>query len=204
MPKLKLSKSNLQTQRSQLQLYRRLLPSLDLKRRQLAMEYERARANYDRVLREIGESDVTIGQKLPMLSNGDIDVSGLVRLKQCDIGEENLVGVRLPVLRAVEVEVAEYSKMARPEWVDELVRQLRIAVEGRVRLAVAKRRFELITKSLRIITQRVNLFERILIPQTQGNIRRIRIFLGDLEREAVVRSKLAKSRNVAAVAEDAT
>src|ERR1041384_5783999 len=99
MPKLKLSKSNLQVQRIQLQLYRRLLPSLDMKRRQLALENERARAEYEKVHRDIEETDANIGRRLPMLASGDVDVSGMVRLKQCIVDEENIVGVRVPGAR---------------------------------------------------------------------------------------------------------
>ena len=47
-------------------------------------------------------------------------------------------------------------------------------------------------QAVRRITQRVNLFEKILIPTAKKNIQRIRIYLGDAERAAVVTSKLAK------------
>lgn len=209
MPKVKLSKSALQVQRTQLQLYQRLLPSLDLKRRQLTIEHERARAQLSQAKLALGDLETTIGNQLPMLAYTGIDLTGLVSVKRFVLDEENVVGVRLPALRALEVEVADYSLMARPAWVDELVNKLQIAAEQHVRVEVAARRMEVLGKSVRQITQRVNLFERVLIPEAKRNIRRIRIFLGDLERDSVVRSKLAKSRHkveVAAVAmaEDAT
>jgi V/A-type H+-transporting ATPase subunit D len=205
MPKVKLSKSALQVQRTQLQLYQRLLPSLDMKRRQLTLEYAKATTEYAQAHRAVEDLDTVIGRQLPMLACADIDLAGLVKLKKCVLSEENVVGVRLPALKAIEVEVADYSMMARPAWVDQLVTRLRMAAEQRMRADVAGRRLQLINKSLRQITQRVNLFERILIPQAKENIRRIRIFLGDLERDSVVRSKLAKSRGVAlSIAEDAT
>jgi V/A-type H+-transporting ATPase subunit D len=204
MPRLKSSKSALQVQRTQLQLYQRLLPSLDMKRRQLTLEHEKAKTQLADARRAVGESEMTIGRDLPMLANTELDLSGLVRLKSCELAEENVVGVRLPVLRAIQVEVADYSRMARPTWVDQLVRRLRLVAEQRMRIEVAERRLEILGKSVRQITQRVNLFERILIPDAKKNIRRIRIFLGDLERDSVVRSKLAKSHGEPVYAEDAT
>jgi V/A-type H+-transporting ATPase subunit D len=39
----------------------------------------------------------------------------------------------------------------------------------------------------------VNLFEKILIPTAKKNIQRIQIFLGDADRSAIVRSKIAKA-----------
>jgi V/A-type H+-transporting ATPase subunit D len=39
----------------------------------------------------------------------------------------------------------------------------------------------------------VNLFDKILIPDTKKNIKRVQIFLADMERAATVRSKIAKA-----------
>ncbi len=50
---------------------------------------------------------------------------------------------------------------------------------------------------MRTVTQRVNLFDKVLIPQTRENIKRIRIALSDAERAAVVRSKIAKKKRAA-------
>ncbi|MEM6429093.1 MAG: V-type ATP synthase subunit D, partial [Deinococcota bacterium] len=44
-------------------------------------------------------------------------------------------------------------------------------------------------------TQRVNLFDKVLIPNAQETIRRIQIFLADADRAAVVRAKLAKQKH---------
>ena len=50
------------------------------------------------------------------------------------------------------------------------------------------------TAELRTTSQRVNLFEKVKIPECRENIRRIRIMLGDLETSAVARSKIAKRK----------
>jgi V/A-type H+-transporting ATPase subunit D len=54
--------------------------------------------------------------------------------------------------------------------------------------------------AVRRITQRVNLFEKVLIPQTRENIRRINVYLGDAERAAVVGAKIAKRKREAEAA----
>jgi V/A-type H+-transporting ATPase subunit D len=89
-----------------------------------------------------------------------------------------------------------YSMLARPAWVDRLAQRLRDAAELRARVRVQGERAQILGQSLRRITQRVNLFERILIPSVKQNIKRIQIFLGDLDREAVIRSKLSKGKHV--------
>ncbi len=194
MAKLKLSKSALQQERNQLKLFERTLPSLDLKRRQLSVELARARREHAAARQAVEELETSIGRQLPMLANPDIAVSGLVRMTDFELGEENVVGVRLPLLERIECSVADYSLLAKPAWVDVLVERLKDAAEQRTRVLVAAERVRILEVQERRVTQRVNLFDKILIPTAKRNIQRIQIYLGDAERAAVVRSKLAKSK----------
>ncbi len=192
MAKLRLSKNSLQQQQQQLKLYQRLLPSLDLKRRQLTVETQKARAEHKAALAAAESLDAHIGRELPMLADEELDLGGLVEMTGYRVGEQNLVGTRLPILDHVEFAVADYSRLATPAWVDILVERLKDAAEARVRARVAGQRVRTLDQAVRRITQRVNLFEKILIPTAKKNIQRIRIYLGDAERAAVVTSKRAK------------
>lgn len=194
MERLRLNKSELKRQRDQLKLYQRVLPSLDLKRRQLAIEHATCRARAAELERELANVLEVVGREVPMLANPSIDLAGLVKVKDVVLGTENLVGLELPVLRSVESEIASYSYLVRPVWVDTAGERLRDAARLEIALAVARERFARVDYALKRITQRVNLFERVLIPDARKNIRRIEIALDDLAREAVVRSKIAKSR----------
>ncbi|MEX0795013.1 MAG: V-type ATP synthase subunit D [Pirellulaceae bacterium] len=192
MAKLRLSKNSLQQQQQQLKLYRKLLPSLDLKRRQLTVEAQKARAEHRAGITAADSLEGHIGNELPMLADEELDFSGLVEMEGYRLGEENVVGTRLPILEHVEFTVADYSRLATPAWVDLIVLRLKDAAEARVRARVAGQRVQILDQAVRRITQRVNLFEKILIPTASKNIQRIRIYLGDAERAAVVTSKLAK------------
>ena len=194
MARLKLSKASLQQERTKLKLYEKLLPSLELKRRQLVIELDKARKEYAGARADLERVEARVGPELPMLANTEIDLKGLVKMTAFDLGQENVVGVRLPVLRKVECQVAEYSPLAKPAWVDALVERLRDAAEARTRIQVAAQRVRILQRAERRITQRVNLFEKILIPQARENIERIQIWLGDMARAAVVQAKLAKAR----------
>ncbi len=192
MAKLKLSKSSLQEQRSQLSLYQRTLPSLDLKRRQLSVELAKAKKALASARQAVEQLEASIGEQLPMLANTDIEVGGLVRMTDFELAEENVVGVRLPLLKSIHCTVADYSLLAKPAWVDVLVERLKEAAEERTRVLVDAERVRILEYQERRVTQRVNLFDKILIPTAKKNIQRIQIVLADAERAAVVRSKLAK------------
>ena len=194
MAKIRLSKHELARQRTNLKLYQKLLPSLDLKRRQLTVELTKARQELEQTRSAVDTLETKIGQELPMLAFTEIDVDGLVEMEAFELGEQNVVGVRLPVLKRIDCRVADYSMLGKPAWVDVLVDRLRDAAEQRTRLQVAEERVRLLQKAVRRTTQRVNLFERILIPRSKEAIKRIMIYLGDQERSAVANSKLTKAK----------
>lgn len=194
MAKIKLSKHELARQRNNLKLYQKLLPSLDLKRRQLTVELKRARTELEYTAAAVDALETRIGEELPMLALTEIDVDGLVRMKDFALGEENVIGVRLPVLERVDFAMADYSMLGKPAWVDVLVDRLKDAAERRTQLQVAEERVRLLERAVRRTTQRVNLFERILIPRSRDAIKRIMIYLGDQERSSVANSKLTKAK----------
>ena len=192
MAKLSLSKSGLQKQREDMRLYERVLPSLDLKRMQLSGELKRARQQLAEAEAEVEKLNKRVADQLPMLANREIDVSGLVQVESFQIEEENLVGVKLPALVEVKCTVRPYSMLAKPHWVDMLVEQLKQMVDQKTRVQVAAERVRLLEQAERRVTQRVNLFDKILIPTAKKNIQKIQIYLADADRAAVVRSKLTK------------
>jgi V/A-type H+-transporting ATPase subunit D len=194
MARLALNKAALTRQNQQLKSYRAYLPSLDMKRRALLAEQGKARRELKEERKRLEELNPLIAERLPMLSDERVDLAGLVRVARVQSEEENLMGARLPVVRRIEFEVADYALLGKPHWVDPLVEYLKQALELRMRLRVAERRLGLLDDAVRIITQRVNLFDKVLIPRARENIKRIRIHLSDEERAAVVRAKLAKRK----------
>ena len=194
MAKLKLSKHALHEQQEQLKLYQRLLPSLDLKRRQLSIEVKNAQEEYEAARSAVDALETRIGEELPMLADKDFRLGGLVQLKSCKVVEQNVVGVKLPFLDSIDCTVADYSQLATLPWVDMLVQRLKDATEQRMRAEIAGERRSILQTAVRRITQRVNLFEKILIPTAKQNIQKIRIYLGDAERASVITSKLAKKK----------
>jgi V/A-type H+-transporting ATPase subunit D len=52
----------------------------------------------------------------------------------------------------------------------------------------------LLEKELLSTSQRVNLFEKVKIPETEENIKKISIYMADQQVSAVVRSKISKRK----------
>ncbi len=203
---LALNKSSLKQQRDQLKMFRRFLPSLDLKRQQLLAALKEARRELATVQQEVESLHNELKDLLPLLGSSTIgtqDLTSLVAIRSVEIEEQNVLGTQLPVAREVDFDVKDYSTLVTPFWVDLLVDKVEQLAELQVHFQVREERVKRLDYAARKITQRVNLFEKVLIPQARENIRRIVIFLSDQERAAVVRSKIAKNKNAAASMERA-
>jgi V/A-type H+-transporting ATPase subunit D len=194
MARMQLNKAALHRQQAQLRSYRRFLPSLDLKRRQLLQELRRERAALAAAEADLTAVSDRAAERLPMLANPNVDLAGLVRVSDVELGEENRLGTVLPTLVDVQAQVRPYGLLAKPHWVDALAEELQAAARRTLEIRLHVARAERLAAALKIVTQRVNLFEKVLIPRTEAHIRRIRVQLSDAERAAVVRAKIAKTK----------
>ena len=201
MAKLALNKSSLARESAQLSEYKRFLPSLELKRLQIMAERAKAKetairldADYEREFEELARS-------LPMLANEHVPLEGLVALKGVVKGEQNLSGTKLPTLEDIDVETEPYSLLARPHWVDPYVKGMQDLLRLSQEREVARERIKRLLEAEAVISRRVNLFEKVLIPQAERNIKKIRMALADAERDAVVRAKISKRKTAARSAE---
>lgn len=194
MAKKALNKSVLHKETKQLKTFKKFLPSLDLKRRQLLAEQKKCQELEAGLVNELIELERKVETELPMLSCGFVKLEDLVSIASVQVEEENLVGVELPVLRQVDVRIKEYSLLGKPHWVDFMVACLQQAVKLNVELKILQQRNELLDVAVKKITQRVNLFDKVLIPRSEQHIRKIKIVLSDAERAGVVRAKIAKAK----------
>lgn len=201
MARLALNKSSLARETSQLAEYRRFLPSLELKRLQIMAERAKARERAAKLDAAYETEFDTLSHTLPMLANRNVPLEGLVSLKTVVKGEQNLSGTILPTLDDIEVETQPYSRLARPHWVDPYVKGMQDLLRLKIERDIAKERIERLIEAEAVISRRVNLFEKVLIPQAEKNITKIRMALADAERDAVVRAKISKRKTAARAAE---
>jgi len=202
MAKLALNKSSLARESAQLAEFKRFLPSLELKRLQIMAERAKAKETVARLDLDYEQRFTDLASSLPMLANEQVPLEGLVSLKETVRGEQNLSGTILPVLEDVELDTKPYSLLARPHWVDPYVKGMQELLRLNMEKEVAHERIERLIEAEAVISRRVNLFEKVLIPRAEKNIRKIRMALADSERDAVVRAKISKRKTAARSAEE--
>ncbi len=192
--KPKFNKTALKGQRDALAKYQKFLPILLLKKMQLQLVIRQLEPVVEAKRRELEETLASIRPWSKLLSESSIEIEDYLQIEQVRTKKDNIAGVEVPEFDEVVYKDFLYSLFATPAWLDKAVAVLRRLVALREELRVLLEKERLLKEELRTTTQRVNLFEKKLIPELRENIRKIKIFLGDEETAAVGRAKLAKGK----------
>ena len=193
--KIKMTWAELRQQRNGLARFELYLPTLQLKQQQLQSAILRVRHEYQ----ELRLAADNIEEKIAVYSAVFSDTAG-VNLKKLSKPEDiktfttNVAGVRVPVFESAAFPQARYSLFGTPPWVDQALSDQRELNIYLVKLEIVKRKLALLQSELKKVMQRVNLFEKVIIPEARENIRRIRIALSDRMTAAVARAKIAKEK----------
>ncbi len=201
MAKLKLTKNEQKKQKDSLKQYCRYLPTLQLKKQQLQVvirqcdrEIEEVREEQNKAKAQIDSWIAVYGENSQFSSAHSI--GNLISIKEINITRGNVAGVNVPVFNSLEFNDISYDLRSYPLWVDSALFALRDIAKYDAIVSVLEERIRVLDKELRTTTQRVNLFEKVKIPQTKENIRVIGIYLQDQQTSAVVRGKIAKKKMV--------
>ena len=197
MAKVALNKSALTKEKRSLKTCKRYLPALEMKRQQLMVERKKAEIALAESRQQLQDLEALVRRQIPMLAREDVPVENLVRVTGVELVEENIVGTPVPLVKGVHIQLKPYSDLAKPHWVDFLVELLQQMVRLRVELQVRSLRHKALDKATRTTSQRVNLFSKVLIPQTQKNIQKIQIYMSDQDRASVMNAKLSKGKVMA-------
>jgi len=195
MAKIKLTKNELKTQRDALKRYQRYLPTLLLKKQQLQMEIRQAREAFSRLEEKIRAFEDDLKRWVGILSqDDDTQLADLVSVREVRVGTRNIAGIDTPEFLGLEFAPAQYDFFDTPVWFDDALDAVRTNIELVLRRQLQEEQLQLVEQELRVVTQRVNLFEKVKIPEAKDNIRRIQISLGDRQTNAVGRAKIAKEK----------
>lgn len=191
MPAVKLTKNELKKQKDSLKRYKRYLPTLILKKQQLQM-----------VIRQLEYRLAEEAQKRTQLIANAQDWLDLftefhpfqewLSIASIKTDTSNVAGVEIPVFKSIEFKKTIHDLFMTPPWVDDALIFFAALAQLDIEVSILQTQVSLLDAELRTTSQRVNLFEKVKIPQAVESIKKIQIYLGDQQTAAVVRGKTAK------------
>ncbi|MDR1574933.1 MAG: V-type ATP synthase subunit D [Treponema sp.] len=193
MAKIKLTKNELKKQKDSLKMYQRYLPTLMLKKQQLQGEIRITEMRIKELRTEKDLLDESFRNWVGVFGEKGVFTKDILRITSLRTSHGNIAGVSIPIFDGAEFETAPYDLARTPLWLDTAVEKMKQVILLDLEAQIVEEQRKRLDHELRITTQRVNLFEKIKIPETRGYIKKIQVYLGDQQTSAVVRGKIAKS-----------
>ncbi len=194
MAKIKLTKNELKVQKDALKMYRRYLPTLTLKKQQLQSEIRTIEAKAKAVRKERENLEFGFREWIAVFSEIDAFPEDVITVSNIRKGMGNIAGVDIPTYEGADFKRGDYDFYETPLWVDIAANYMEKAMSLDLEAEVLDEQVKLLGVELRATSQRVNLFEKVKIPETLENIKKISIYMADQQVSAVVRSKISKRK----------
>ena len=197
---IKLTKNEQKLQKDRLKQYQRYLPTLQLKKQQLQAVITKTKADLEQKEVERAQMIGDLDDWVAVFAENEIfeESKKLDHLVQPDTvicKNENIAGVTVPTFQELTFKDIVYDDVDDyPLWVDTAIIKLREIARLDALVSTLRKQEALLEKELRSTSQRVNLFEKVKIPEAKENIRIIGVFLGDQQTAAVVRGKISKKK----------
>ncbi len=194
MAKIKLTKNELKVQKDALKMYRRYLPTLTLKKQQLQAEIRTIEAKAKAVRKEREELERGFSSWIAVFSEENAFPENAISVTGIKKGFGNIAGVTIPTYEGATFSRGDYDLYKTPLWVDMAANHMESAISLDLQAEVLDEQVRLLEQELLATSQRVNLFEKVKIPETEENIKKISIYMADQQVSAVVRSKISKRK----------
>lgn len=194
MAKIKLTKNELKVQKDSLKMFKRYLPTLMLKKQQLQTEIRTIDAKAKEVRQARVELEKEFDAWIAVFGEQEAFTKDMVTVKNIKKGTGNIAGVTIPIYEGADFSRGDYDLYETPLWVDMAADRMEKALSLDLEAEVLDEQVRLLSQELRTTTQRVNLFEKVKIPEAKANIKKISVYLGDEQTAAVVRSKISKKK----------
>ncbi len=195
MAQVKFTKSELRSQQLKLAQLEKYLPTLQLKKAMLQLEVNQCAAELDDAENKFSSVRASVESFAPLLGEKiDFNVLEQSEVESIKKDYENIAGVEIPTFQDMEFKAADYFLFDTPIWADAVLNKIKELLRAKEIVKIIREKKRALYAELREVSIRVNLFEKILIPRTKENIKKIKIFLGDQQLAEIAQAKVAKSK----------
>ena len=194
MAQFKLTKNEQKKQKDRLKMFVRYLPTLQLKKQQLQTEIRIIETRAAAVFEKKKQLETEFKSWIAVFGDSFRLNPEWLAIKQIRRWEGNIAGIRIPLFDGVDFVQPVYDLYLTPLWIDKAIVKMRDVIALDMEIKVLNEQISVLNRELQTATQRVNLFEKVKIPETKEIIKKISVYLGDQQTSEVVRGKIAKKK----------
>jgi len=190
--KVQYNKTAIQQYQKQLSVRERALPILKSKETALRVEVKRIADQVAELKRKLD----SLYQGMQAINKFWVEFPDLLRLQNTNIAVKNIAGVKIPILRDIEFTTVDYSLINQKAWIPLGLQKLKEILHVKIEIEVVGRQLEILSYARKKTTQKVNLYEKVQIPEFRDAIRKVKRYLEDKENLEKAAQKIVKERNV--------
>lgn len=194
MAKFKLTKNEQKKQKDRLKMFVRYLPTLQLKKQQLQTEIRVIETRAVAVFEQKKQLEAEFKSWIAVFGDSFQLKPEWIAIEKIRRGEGNIAGIRIPLFDGVDFRTPSYDFYLTPLWIDKAIVKMKEVIALDMEIKVLNEQIAILNRELQTATQRVNLFEKVKIPETKEIIKKISVYLGDQQTSEVVRGKIAKKK----------
>lgn len=118
-------------------------------------------------------------------------------LKEVVLSVKKIAGIKAPNLEKLDYEIASFSNFNNPNWLQTGINILKEITVLLTDIEIGKKRIEVLEYARKKTTQKVNLYEKVQIPQYSEAILKIKRYLEDVDNLDKAAQKITKQKQQA-------
>ncbi|WP_295162929.1 V-type ATP synthase subunit D [uncultured Brachyspira sp.] len=189
--KFQYNKTALQSLRRQLSIREKALPTLKSKEAALRLEVRKITAEIE-LLKEEYQKLVKENQNY----NGFwTDFPEIVKIKKINSELKNIAGVKVYILSDIDFDIENVSLFNMPSWIRLAISMFERLMTIQIKIEMTEDRLNALAYARKKTTQKVNLYEKVQIPEYKTAIIKIKRYMEDEDNLSKSSQKIVKERN---------
>ncbi len=192
--KILMNKNTLAALKTELAEYNNALPVFEMKEQQLKNIVRSIEESIVILRQEIQDTNSQLKNWIGVMTEENPSLTEAVKIDQVKTQKKEIAGITVDIFMDIRFKEVELDLFTTPLWTDAV---LGVAIDQKTRLVmleIEQKKYELLQEELAEARRMKNALKEVFIPETKDNIRKIEIYLGDVERLAIGCAKLVKKK----------
>lgn len=192
--KILMNKNTLAALKIDLEEYKEALPVFEMKEQQLKSIVHAVEEGIDKLKHDIQNTNEQIKSWVGVMNEEGVELHDLLRIKEVVTEKKEIVGIEIDTFVTIDFERAELDIFEVPLWVDDAIEVIIDQTTKKAILELEQKKYDRLIEELAEARRMRNALKEVFIPETKSNMRKIEIFLGDVERLSIGCAKLVKKK----------
>lgn len=188
--KFNYNKTTIQQFKRQLAIRQKALPILKNKETALRLEV----VKLSKELEKLNEQNKELAARLENYKGFWAEFPEIIVVDKIERYNKKVVGVKIPEIKAIKFKLADVSWWNLPAWEPGGIAILKEAIRLKLRTDILLEQIKVLENARKKTTQKVNLYEKVQIPEYEDAIMKIKRFLEDKENISKAAQKIVKNR----------